>query len=303
MNQKRLAIIAVLLSALMWALEPIYAKLSYTADATFLQTSIVRAYIVTIIAGLYILVSKKTATIHVTKHQLSFLSYIAIAGTIGADLIYFYALQTTPVLNAVLLGHLQPLFIILIAALCIKQETLTHTEYMGIIFLMLSAFFVSTKTIDNALSLSFGTMGDLLVLLATLLWATTALTMRYSLTSLHAGTITFYRFFLASIVFTLFIPFIPFTTITIYQIAVGVIVGIGTICYYEGLRRLKAAEVSGIELTAPVFAAIIGFLILHESISSLQIIGILSLFIGVFLITRYSRSEPLRPARIRRKNT
>ena len=110
MQQRYIGFIAVLLSAVMWALEPLFAKLSYL-ETSFLQTSVIRAYVVTIIAGGYILFHKKS-TFKLKKSQLSVLIYIAIMGTIIADLLYFYALIRIPVLNAVLIGHLQPMFII-----------------------------------------------------------------------------------------------------------------------------------------------------------------------------------------------
>jgi drug/metabolite transporter (DMT)-like permease len=284
MNQRHIGSIAVFLSAFMWALEPLAAKLSYL-QSTFLETSIVRAYVIVIIAGMYILLKNRKTHFTINKTQVSALVYIALIGTLGADLIYFYALVTTPVLNAVLIGHLQPMFIILFAFLILRSESLEKHTYFGIVCMMLSAIFVSTRTIGNALSLQFGTLGDMFVLIATMFWATTALAMRKYLLSLDAGTITFYRFFIASIIFTIIIPFINITSVNIHQISVGIIVGIGTICYYEGLKRLKAAEVSGIELAAPVFAALIGFFFLQEKITSLQIIGIILLFAGVFFIT------------------
>jgi drug/metabolite transporter (DMT)-like permease len=268
----------------MCALEPLAEKLSYL-ESNFLETSIIRAYVIAFIAGFYILIRKRKTYFSINKPQFSALVYIAVIGTIGADLIYFYALVSTPIVNAVLIGHLQPMFIILFAFLLFHTETLEKHTYIGIVLMILSAVLVSTRTIENALSLQFGTIGDFLVIIATVFWATTALAMRKYLLGLNAGTITFYRFFIASLIFTGIIPFINLTSVNIYQISVGIIVGIGTICYYEGLKRLKAAEVSGIELAAPVFAAFIGFFFLQEPITSLQIMGIILLFTGVYFIT------------------
>ena len=290
MNQRQIGSIAVFLSAFMWALEPLAAKLSYM-DSTFLETSIIRAYVIVIISGIYIFLKNRKTLFNVTKPQLSALIYIALIGTLGADLIYFYALVTTPILNAVLIGHLQPMFIILFAFLLFQSETLKKKTYLGVFLMILSAFFVTTRTIDNAFSLTFGTLGDLFVLTATVFWATTALAMRKYLLPLHAGTITFYRFFIASIIFTMMIPFINIQYVNIYQISVGIIVGIGTISYYEGLKRLKAAEVSGIELSAPVFAAIIGLVFLNEPITIFQTIGIVLLFAGVYSITKEKQKK------------
>jgi drug/metabolite transporter (DMT)-like permease len=52
------------------------------------------------------------------------------------------------------------------------------------------------------------------------------------------------------------------------------------------LKLLKAAQVSGLELSTPFFAAILAFLFLNEIITSMQIIGIALLFGGVYLISK-----------------
>ena len=48
----------------------------------------------------------------VGKAQFNSLLYIAITGTIIAELLYLYAISKIPVINAVLISHLQPIFII-----------------------------------------------------------------------------------------------------------------------------------------------------------------------------------------------
>jgi len=67
--------------------------------------------------------------------------------------------------------------------------------------MIISGFLVTTTSIDNIISLRLGTFGDLLVLISTIGWATTAIVMRKYLKHLNAGIITFYRFLLASIFF------------------------------------------------------------------------------------------------------
>lgn len=52
------------------------------------------------------------------------LVYIGIAGTVFADLLYFFALTKIPVINAVLIGHVQPIFIILIGFFILKEDRL-----------------------------------------------------------------------------------------------------------------------------------------------------------------------------------
>ncbi len=285
MNTKQLGVAAILLASVMWAIEPILAKLSYeTSD--FLQTSAIRAMVAALTAFLYLILTRKSA-FRVTKQQLSPLIYIALVGTLVADFMYFVALSQIPVINAVIIGHMQPIFIIAFGFFLLKSDSLSKVDYLGIILLIISGFLVTTRTIENLLALRFGTLGDLIVLSATIAWATSAIVMKKYLTALDAGTITFYRFFFPSL---LFIAYLGLTSslfiANIYQVCIGVIIGIGTILYYEGLKRLKAAQVSGLELSTPFFAAILAFFFLGELITIMQIIGIGVLFGGVYLISK-----------------
>ncbi len=47
-----------------------------------------------------------------------------------------------------------------------------------------------------------------------------------------------------------------------YQMIVGIVMGLGIVAYYEGLKRLKAAQVFVLELTTSFFASAIAYLTL-----------------------------------------
>jgi len=269
----------------MWAVEPVFAKLAY-ANSDYLQTSAIRAIVVALVALLYVLFTGRR-NLKVTSKQLPKLFYIAIAGTIFADLLYFFALTKISVLNAVLLGHMQPVFIILIGFFFLKEDKLTRFDYAGIFIMLIAAVFVTTKTLENLFMIKLGTAGDIYVLLATVAWATTAIVMRKYLRELDAGVITFYRYSIASVIFIVYLSLKSSLVLSnIYQILIGVIVGAGTILYYEGLKRIKAAQVSAMELSTPFFAALSGFLILRELVTVMQIAGMALLFVGVCFLSK-----------------
>jgi len=284
-NRKYLGVFSILLASVMWAIEPVFAKLSYqTAD--FLQTSAIRAIFAALTGLIYIILTKK-AHFRINKQQFSTLVYIAIVGVLFADLMYFFALTQVSVINAVIIGHMQPIFIILIGFLALKQDKLTIFDYIGILFMLLSGALVTTKTLENLLTLNLGSFGDLLVLSATIAWATTAIAMRKYLREVHAGLITVYRFFFAALFFVIYLMVTSSISISnIYQVVIGVVAGVGTILYYEGLKRIKAAQVSGIELSTPFFAAILGFFILGETVTAMQIVGIFLLFVGIYCLSK-----------------
>jgi drug/metabolite transporter (DMT)-like permease len=284
-NTKHLGVVTILLASIMWAIEPILAKLSYE-NSDFLHTSAIRAIVAALTAFLYIILTRKSP-LKVTRQQLSPLIYIAIVGTLVADFMYFFALSQVTVINAVILGHMQPIFIIALGFFLLKSDTLTKFDYLGISLMIIAGLLVTTRTIENLFAFRFGALGDLIVISATIAWATSAIVMKKYLTSMNAGVITFYRFFFPTLIFAVYLGVTSSLIISnIYQVFIGVIIGVGTILYYEGLKLLKAAQVSGLELSTPFFAAILAFLFLNEIITSMQIIGIALLFGGVYLISK-----------------
>jgi drug/metabolite transporter (DMT)-like permease len=285
MDSKKTGVLAILGASLMWAIEPICAKLAY-ADSDFIQTSAIRAIVVALVAIVYVIFTGK-ANLRVTKKQLPKLVYIAIAGTLFADLLYFFALTKIPVINAVLIGHMQPIFIVLIGAFVLKDDKLTKFDYSGIFIMIIAGVFVTTKTLENLYMVKLGTGGDIYVVLATVAWATTAIVMRKYLRGVNAGVITFYRYSIASVVFVVYLLVTSSLALpNIYQILVGVVVGAGTILYYESMKRIKAAQVSALELSTPFFAALFGFLILKELVTVMQISGIVLLLAGICLLSK-----------------
>jgi drug/metabolite transporter (DMT)-like permease len=285
MNSKKTGVLAILGASLMWSVEPIFAKLAY-ANSDFIQTSGIRAIVVAITALLYVLLTGKKS-LKVRKSEIPKFVYIGIAGTVFADLLYFFALTKIPVINAVLIGHMQPIFIILIGFFILKEDKLTKFDYLGILVMIFAGVLVTTKTAGNLSDMKFGTMGDIYVLMATVAWATTAIVMRKYLKGVNAGVITFYRYTIASVFFIAYLLLKSSLVVAnMYQVLVGLVVCVGTILYYEGLKRIKAAQVSALELSTPFFAVVFAFLILREVATVMQISGVVLLVVGILLLSR-----------------
>ena len=285
MDKKQIGVLAIVGASVMWAIEPIFAKISY-ANSSVVQTSAFRAIFVTVVALIYALFTNGR-NIKITKKDFSVIFYIAVIGTLVADLLFYFALTKISVLNAVLIGHLQPIFIILIGYFILKDEKHSKYDYAGIFIMIFGALLVTTQTIQNLLILKIGTVGDLLVVGATVSWATTGIVARKYLKTMNCGVITFYRFLIAAIFFSIYLLFkSEFHFGSINQVIIGVVVGVGYILYYEGLKRVKAAQAGALELSTPFFAAILGFLVLGELVTLMQIAGILILCIGVYLLSK-----------------
>jgi drug/metabolite transporter (DMT)-like permease len=290
MNVKTLGVLATLGASAMWAIEPVLAKLSY-ATSDFLETSAVRALFVSLVAIIYILSGKKRS-LRIGKKEFSAAVYVSVVGTLLADLLYFFALTRAPVINAVLIGHLQPIFIVLLGFAVLREDRLTRFDYLGILAMIVAGLLVTTRTLSNLYAFRLGSFSDLLLLVATVSWATTAIAMRKYARDVNAGVFTFYRFSIASIAFLIYLMATSsFAISNVYQILVGIVVGAGTILYYEGLKRIKAAQVSALELSTPFFAAALGLFALGERITTMQVCGMVSLFPGVYLLSKKERNS------------
>ena len=289
MNNKKIGVLCIICASIMWAIEPIFAKLAYR-NASVIQTSTIRAIFVALTALPYVFITNK-GNFRINRIQLGTLVYIAIFGSIVADLLYLFALTKVPVINAILIGHLQPIFIVLICFLVLKEEKVAKFDYLGMLVMMIAGLLVTTKTLENLWSLRLGTIGDLIVLSAAVAWSTTAVAMRKYIRDINAGVAVFYRFGMAGIMLTVYSLIKSNLAIfNIYQILIGIIVGIGTILYYEGLKRIKAAQVSSLELSTPFFGAFFGFIVLRETVTIMQISGILLMSGGVYLLARKENS-------------
>lgn len=290
MNARSIGILSVLLASLLWALEPVLAKLSYQ-NSDFEHTLAVRAILVTLTALVYVVMTNR-GNLRIDKRQLSALVYVAFAANVFGDIAYFLALTRIPVVNAVLIGNLQPIFIVMMGFLVLREERLSKFDYLAIVVMMTAGILIATRSVENLMAFRLGTYGDLVVLSATVAWSTTTIAFRKYLREMNAGVVTFYRFLFASLVFAAYLmAFSGFGAVNVYQFMIGIVVGIGTILYFEGLKRNKAAQVSSLELSTPLFAAVLGFLVLGELVTQLQIVGMSLLVIGVFLLSR--REEPI----------
>jgi len=286
-------VLAVIAASVMWAIEPVVVRLireNASLDSGLdlaLNTALIRAAGMVLVAFVYVLITNK-GRLKIRRADLPALVYVSIVATLLADTLYIYAVVgQLPVVNAVLIAHMQPIFIVLIGFFILKQDKLTRNDYAGIVIMIAAGLLVTTGTFSKLISLKLVTLGDMFVLFSAVLWATTAIAVRKHLTQLNAGVITFYRIALALIVFLIVVlPRSSFELSNGYQILLGGVVGVGSLLYYEGLKRLKAAQVSALELFTPFFAALLAFLFLDEGVTVMQAGGIALLFVGVYFLSR-----------------
>jgi drug/metabolite transporter (DMT)-like permease len=284
-GRKLLGVAAVLAASIMWALEPVFAKISYRT-AGVLNTFAMRTIFSLLVISVYMLLTNRRQFL-VKKQFLPALVALSLIATLFADLMYLYALTRVPVLNAVLIGHMQPIFIVIIGYFTLRQDRITRYDYLGIVAMIIAGILVTTGSLANLMALRLGTIGDLYVLMATIAWAVTAVIARKYLRVLPASTIAFYRFMIAGIFFVTYAGIMHGLVIhSIYQVLLGIVIGIGTILYYQGIKMIKAAQTSALELSTPFFAVFLGYVVLHEYITVVQFVGMGFLLPGIYFLAK-----------------
>ncbi len=264
----------------MWAFEAILGKI-LLSSLSFIQVAASESFFATIISFAYILLSRKPVKIKASRKIDVLL--IGLVGSVLAPIAYFLGLKLTFAINATLLAHIQPLFVSILGFLFLGEK-IQKNDIIGGLVIGVAAILISGRSIENLLGLKFN-VGDLVVLFATFCWALVAVPGKRLTRTANSMLIVGYRFLVASIFFVPLLLILNQLVIeSVYQIVLGVIIGLGYVFYYEGLKRIKANQVALTELSSPFFTAILAWFILGEYITGLQIIGAILLAIGLIIL-------------------
>ena len=289
MNKKIIGISLALGAGIMWGLEPIVAKLAYASNDTLSQIIISRSIFAAALTFIYSILKNRKNNKIFKINRTKFIALFAVStiNVLFADMLYYLAVASIPVANAVVIAHLQPILVLLLGYFLLKHEKVNSNDYFGVCLMIIAGIFVSTGTFQNLIQFHIGTRGDLLVFLAMTGWASTTIIIKKYLAEIDSSIVAFYRFFIATLVLLVYLAFNPVGIFSSwYQVLLGAIVGFGFIMFYEGLKLIKAVQASALELSAPFFGIGLSFLILRETITWFQGLGILSLFIGVYFLSR-----------------
>jgi len=287
LNQKTLGVLFGVAAGAMWAIETVLGKIMLSS-LSFIQVTASEVFFAAITAFSYILLTGKP--VRIKGASLRDILSVGLIGTVLAPLVYFFGLTRTFAVNAALIAHLQPLFVSILGFLFLEEKMHKH-DVVGGVLIGLAVILITGRTLDNIVNLKLGNIGDFVVLLATLGWAFVAIPGKRLTKHLSSVVIVGYRFLIASLIFLPMLLFLNQLVIkSVYQVILGITVGLGYIFYYEGLKRIKAGQVAITELSSPFFAAILAWILLGEYTTMMQIIGA-SLFVTGLMIMSQEKSD------------
>ncbi|UYZ24103.1 DMT family transporter [Mesobacillus jeotgali] len=237
------------------------------------------------------------------REHFKLLLFLAVTGVMGFNLLIYWAVNYTTAINASLLNSTSPLFIFLLSALLISEK-MELKYWISLVISMLGVLVVITNgSIERMLALQFN-IGDLIMVLAVILWALYSIKIKKI--SGKLPSLTIFGFSLA----ISFMLMIPAVAIELSMVPVGAVglpewtalfyIGIfPSICSFllwnRGVALIGPSKASISLNLIPVFGTIFAFFVLGEVISVPQIMGGCLVFVGVF-ITSFLKKKPVQLA-------
>jgi len=281
-NQKVLGVLFGISAGAMWAAEAILGKLLFRSF-DFIQVAALEAFFGTLTAFAYVFLRRER--VNLDRKDTWNLLVVGLVGTVFASLMYFRGLTETYAVNATLIGHMQPLFVAFFGFYFLKEGLHKH-DLVAVMLMISAAILITTRTPAGLVGFRFGNRGDLMVLFATVSWAFVAIPGKRLTEKASSVVIVGCRFLIASLAFMpVLLGLNRLIVSSIEQVLLGVLVGLGYVFYYEGLRRIKAGQIALTELSAPFFTAVFAWYLLNEIVTPMQIVGALLLASGLYVLT------------------
>jgi drug/metabolite transporter (DMT)-like permease len=197
--------------------------------------------------------------------------------------------QTSAITGGFLLQSQGPAAILL--AVLFLKEKVTWRQAGGMVLLVVGSLLVIVRDLRGPLQIDGG-QGDLLVVLGAIGLGFSYIPGKRLTSQGDAWQIILLRLFVGSL---LIVPFLPFQTTTmLVPLSATLIVvlvlyivsnfGLAYVFQQMGLGLLQAWESAALMQSLPLFGTLFALLILHESITPLQMIGGCIILLGGFLV-------------------
>lgn len=294
MNNKRLGILALLVSVILWGMTPVVTKLAL-AEITPFSLAFLRAVISTSIV--FILFYKKGYF----KIKREDLKIFIIAGFLGSvfNLVFFLlGVKLTSAINTQTIFTINPVLTAILASALLKEK-IKRVQYVGIFIGLLGALTVAAREFFETGSFNEGSMiGNLFIFFAALSWVGYILVSKKLSKKYSPITITGYSFLVSLFVFTPIAFFENYQNLNwvshltfngffgiFYQ---GVFASvIAFLAYQTGLKLTSAFTAGVILYLNPIVTTLVAVPVLGEKITTPFIIGAILIIVGSVTATQY----------------
>ncbi|MFX1605561.1 MAG: DMT family transporter [Promethearchaeota archaeon] len=291
MNRLSLAYLAIVITTVLWSSSLIFAKIVFTEVGPIVFVAL--RYTIACPFLLIITIQyKKKQTIQDVKSNWEILLIAGLSGPFLSQIIQYVGLELTTASDALFLLNFTPIFAVIIAA-PVLNEKITLEKVLGLILATLGAILIVMNTAPDYATFDFWRFfGDLIVIASTFFFAINGIVGKIAVKSIDAISTTFYS--------TLFaLPFIwisaalleDMTVLLTMSVEAWLLVTwvavvntvIGFILYYESMKNIEASLVQIILNLIAVWGVLMSIFVLHETVTSLQVLGGVVTVVGVVI--------------------
>jgi drug/metabolite transporter (DMT)-like permease len=235
----------------------------------------------------------------IAKIHLMQLTLLALTGIVGYNLLGYWALNYTSAINFSLLNSTTPLFMFLLTYM-ITKEKMSMKYVLSVLISISGVVFVITQgSLEKLIALKFN-FGDMLMILAVILWSIYSLIVQK--VSKHLSSFSVFGYSLG-IGFLLMIPavlielsFVSIQKIDYSEVAalfyLGIFPSVCSFLFWNRAVVLIGPSKSSIFLNLiPIFGATAAFLVLGEEITVYHVVGGLLVFAGIYLSSYTKKSS------------
>lgn len=225
-----------------------------------------------------------------TRKDYGLLIIIAVCGATLAPVLYFLGLSQSTASDTSLLSNAEIIFTVLLAIIFFKEK-LKPIGFVAVGLVLFGVTIIATN-LQVSNSLFQINSGHLLILSAVALWALDNNLSRIISSRINSAKLVQLKYaiggvIMLAVIFSMRIPFQISTTQIPYVILLSVL-GFGGSLYFflQSLKRIGTIRTIVIFSMSSVFGLGFAGLFLHEQISIFQIIAILIMLTGIYLINR-----------------
>ena len=281
MRRKSIGILFILGAAIGFAFMNLFVKLS--GDLPVFQKAFFRNLIACIIS--FVVISKNISVLKTAKGNVTSIILRSFFGLVGV-LLNFYAIgELGSISDVSLLNKLSPFFAMIFSVLILKEKAkkfewlLVLIAFTGAIFVIKPSFSPEViPAVAGALSGMFAGLAYTFV--------------RKITTNGTDGSVVVFAFSMLSTLALLPITIIQFERMSalqlFYLIMAGVSAAVGQYCITFAYKFAPAKEISVFDYTQVIFAAILGFFILGQTIDVYSIIGYIIIISAAVLRWQYN---------------
>ena len=274
----------VLTTAIISGFSIFVSKYGVSVINPYIFTFLKNVSVALILSALILAFKNRKIFLKLTPKQWLLLLMIGLIGGCIPFLLFFKGLSLTTAAQGSFIQKTMFIYIIILASLFLKEK-INKNFLIGVLLLLFGSF-VALK----ALPISFG-LGDLLILLATILWAIENVISKYALKKLEGITVAWGRMFFGSIFILIFLSITHqvniISTLNYHQIgwviATSLLLFGYVATWYSGLKYIPVSIASSILLLGSPVTTLLS-LVATGKINLKELISGIIILAGLILI-------------------